>query len=79
MELEPSLRKLVFIIRYWIKQKNLYSSSRFNSYTIIWLVIFYMQKKRVGNLPTVDELAKMSSKQFLGVFLNIIKFDQVKT
>ena len=65
MDLEPSLRKLVFVLRYWIKQKNLYSKSRFNSYTIIWLVIFYMQKKNIANLPTVDELSKISSKGFI--------------
>ena len=65
MDLEPNLRKLVFVLRYWIKQKNLYSKSRFNSYTIIWLVIFYMQKKNIGNLPTVEELSRMSSKKFI--------------
>jgi DNA polymerase sigma len=63
MDLEPNLRKLVFVLRYWIKQKNLYSKSRFNSYTIIWLVIFYMQTKKIGNLPTVEKLSKISSKK----------------
>lgn len=62
MDLEPNLRKAIFIIRYWLKHKNLYSLSRFNSYMAIWLVIFYMQQRNVGYLPTVDALSKMTSK-----------------
>jgi hypothetical protein len=62
MSLEPSLRKLVFLIRYWSKQKNIFSSSRFNSYTLTWLIIFFMQAKRIGYLPTVEELARMKNQ-----------------
>ncbi len=57
--MEPNLRKMIYVIRYWMKHKHLYSSNRFNSYTIIWLIIFYIQKSDIGFLPTVDKLAKI--------------------
>ena len=72
MKLEPNLRKLIFVLRYWFKHKNLYaSSSRFNSYTIIWLAIFYMQTRQVGFLPTVEQLAAMTSTF---IFYDIVFF-----
>lgn len=60
MALEPNLQKLIFTIRYWMKHKNLSSPSRFNSYTITWLIIFYMQQKKIGYLPIVQDLIKMA-------------------
>jgi hypothetical protein len=61
MDLEPNLKRMIFVLRYWFKHKNLYSSSRFNSYTIIWLILFYMQTKKIGNLPTVEQLSVLTS------------------
>ncbi len=62
MDLYPNLRKLIFVLRYWFKQKNLHSSSKFNSYTIIWMAVFYIQRTGACYLPTVEQLAKMTSK-----------------
>jgi hypothetical protein len=62
MDLFASLRKLIFVLRYWFKQKNLHSSSKFNSYTIIWMAIFYIQQTGATYLPSVEQLAKMTSK-----------------
>ena len=61
MQLEPNLRRIIFTIRYWMKQKNLLASSKLNSYTVTWLIIFYLQKKHIGYLPTVEFLANMTS------------------
>ncbi|CAF1021580.1 unnamed protein product [Brachionus calyciflorus] len=61
-DMEPELRKLVFVLRYWFKQKNLYSTNKFNSYTIIWMILYYLQVKKIGYLPTVDDLSKITSK-----------------
>lgn len=60
-DLMPNLKKLIFVLRYWFKQKNLHSSSKFNSYTIIWMAIFYMQQMNVAYLPTVQHLNKLTS------------------
>jgi len=59
LKLEPSLRKMIYLIRYWAKQKNLSGSNRFNTYTLIWLILFYLQSKKVLNLPTVARLAEL--------------------
>jgi hypothetical protein len=54
LELEPMLKMLIFVIRYWSKQKALNGTFKFNSYTLIWMVIFYLQK--INRLPTVAKL-----------------------
>lgn len=61
MDLEPNLAKMIFVLRYWFKQKNLYGgTSKFNSYTIICLIVFYMQTRNIGYLPNVDYLASLT-------------------
>ena len=57
LDLEPKLGSLIFIIRYWSKQKSLNGSFKFNSYTLIWLIVFYLQK--INCLPTIEFLSKL--------------------
>ncbi len=68
LNLEPNLRKFLFILRYWMKHKNL-SSSKFNGYITTWMAIFYMQKKNIGFLPTVQHLADMKG-MFIFLFIS---------
>lgn len=58
MNLEPHLRRLIFLIRYWCKQKNLHGQMKLNSYTLIWMIVFYLQQiKRVPNVQFLATLA----------------------
>jgi DNA polymerase sigma len=59
--LNSHLERLIFVIRFWFKQKTLHGSLKFNSYTIIWLIVFYMQS--IGLLPAVNVLADMARKK----------------
>ena len=57
LELEPMLKSLVYVIRYWSKQKGLNGSTKFNSYTLIWMIVFYLQK--LNYLPSIEFLVKL--------------------
>lgn len=60
LNLEPQLFKLIYVIRYWAKQKDLHGQMKFNSYTLIWLVIFYLQQTK--RLPSVDYLSELKGE-----------------
>lgn len=59
LNLESHLKNLIFVIRYWSKQKALNGLFKFNSYTIIWMIIFYLQQ--IKCLPTVEFLARLDN------------------
>ncbi|XP_015108865.1 terminal uridylyltransferase Tailor [Diachasma alloeum] len=50
----PLCRVLIIFVKNWMKQCALTGQDGFNSYGIVWLVIYFLQVKRV--LPSVSEL-----------------------
>ncbi|CAF1019761.1 unnamed protein product [Didymodactylos carnosus] len=62
LELEPNLRLLLYTVRLWTKQKDLFGKgTRFNTYTLFWMLVFVLQQEQ--RLPSVSMLVQLSANQ----------------
>ena len=63
LDLNPHVKYLVYIVRYWAKHYGLTGpGALFSTYTIQMLVFFYLQRTNPQIIPNLWQLCEMSSK-----------------
>ncbi|KAH0554181.1 speckle targeted PIP5K1A-regulated poly(A) polymerase-like [Cotesia glomerata] len=64
LSLNPKLRPLMMIIKYWAKILDITGTNKITNYSLIMLIIFYLQQPDVNLLPTLTDLQSSGSPVF---------------
>ncbi|XP_063976162.1 speckle targeted PIP5K1A-regulated poly(A) polymerase-like [Diachasmimorpha longicaudata] len=62
LSLDSRLQPLVMIIKYWAKTMDISGSRKINNYSLVMLIIFYLQQPSVNLLPAIKELQKVDER-----------------
>lgn len=68
LSIDPRIYDLAFIIKYWLKQREVFSSNGINNYVALWLLFSYLQQLKQPILPPINEFCdKMPASEVDGV------------
>uniref|UniRef100_A0A0C9RTJ9 Tut1_1 protein n=1 Tax=Fopius arisanus TaxID=64838 RepID=A0A0C9RTJ9_9HYME len=65
LTLDSRIKPLVVILKYWARNLDISGSGKINNYSLVMLIVFYLQQASVNLLPSIKELQKVHQRVYI--------------
>ncbi|XP_015127455.1 speckle targeted PIP5K1A-regulated poly(A) polymerase-like [Diachasma alloeum] len=65
LTLDSRIKPLVLVLKYWAKKLDISGSGKINNYSLVMLIVFYLQQPSVNLLPAIRELQKVHERVYI--------------